>query len=414
MEGRRTIYVLLLLLTGARHSRVRGWEELDAEQVEVMAMNDKGGEKEEAKGGTGSGQGSPAGAAAAGAGPAARERARARAERDTVDEDGELKFPPRATLRDDPSWLPRLASIPRNCSGTEGTRPGLHRLPLRLPPNRISLRDIFVTRENYQRLGLGGIKHYYSLPPDARAIAKRYKWRKCAVVGNSGTLLDSSYGGIIDNHDIIFRMNQAPLKGYELYVGRKSTFRILNSLWSHRYSHGYAPWDPGYEHLPLEPAATLILSRVAVPIFNELYEFWRKRRPDITLLMLNSRVVAVIRQVLLDYRARLCGAGFGPFAGGNTPSSGWVAVYLATQLCAKVDVYGFGVGEVGGKDVNYHYYQGFAARKFGTDVHSFDSETHLITALSDAGMITLCAHNESEARANRRGYTPAGMYCGRD
>jgi hypothetical protein len=57
MEGRRTIYVLLLLLTGARHSRVRGWEELDAEQVEVMAMNDKGGEKEEAKGGTGSGPG---------------------------------------------------------------------------------------------------------------------------------------------------------------------------------------------------------------------------------------------------------------------------------------------------------------------------------------------------------------------
>jgi hypothetical protein len=35
-----------------------------------------------------------------------------------VDEDGELKFPPRATLRDDPSWLPRLASIPRNCSGS--------------------------------------------------------------------------------------------------------------------------------------------------------------------------------------------------------------------------------------------------------------------------------------------------------
>jgi hypothetical protein len=40
------------------------------------------------------------------------------------------------------------------------------------------------------------------------------------VIGNSGTLLDSSYGGIIDNHEVIFRMNQAPVKGYELYVGR--------------------------------------------------------------------------------------------------------------------------------------------------------------------------------------------------
>jgi hypothetical protein len=120
-----------------------------------------------------------------------------------------------------------------------------------------------------------------------------------------------------------------------------------------------------------------LLSKCNLCRYNE---FWRKRRPDITLLMLNSRVVAIIRQVLLDYRARLCNAGYGPFTGGNTPSSGWVGVYLATQLCAKVNVYGFGVGEVGGKDVTYHYYQGYAARKFGTDVHSFDTETHLIKA----------------------------------
>ena len=324
----------LLALLVCVMNGVEAWEELDAEQVEVMAMAERGGEKAEAAAATGSGGGGK----------------RARPDHD-LDEDGELIHPPRPTLREEPQWISRLSSIPRNCSAIVGDRPPLSRLPLRLPPNRISLRDIFVTRENYQRLGLGGIKHYYSLPPDAPAIAKRYKWRKCAVIGNSGTLLDSSYGGIIDNHDIIFRMNQAPVKGYELYVGRRSTFRILNSLWSHRYSHGYAPWDPGFEHLPLEKDATLILSRVAVPIFNELYEFWRKRRPDITLLMLNSRVVAVIRQVLLEYRARLCNAGYGPFVGGNTPSYGWVGVYLATQLCEKVDVYGFGVGQVVGPGI---------------------------------------------------------------
>jgi hypothetical protein len=69
---------------------------------------------------------------------------------------------------------------------------------------------------------------------------------------------------------------------------------------------------------------------------------------------------------------------------------------------------------VGGKDVGYHYYQGYAARKFGTDVHSFDTETHLIKALHEHKMIKLCAHNESEARNNRRGFTPDYMYCGRN
>ena len=47
-------------------------------------------------------------------------------------------------------------------------------------------------------------------------------------------------------------------------------------------------------------------------------------------------------------------------------------------MCEKVTVYGFGTGQVGGKDVAYHYYKGYAARKFGTDVHPFDIENHLV------------------------------------
>jgi hypothetical protein len=33
------------------------------------------------------------------------------------------------------------------------------------------------------------------------------------------------------------------------------------------------------------------------------------------------------------------------------------------QMCSKVAVYGFGVNEVGGEKVSYHYYTGYAARK---------------------------------------------------
>jgi hypothetical protein len=40
------------------------------------------------------------------------------------------------------------------------------------------------------------------------------------------------------------------------------------------------------------------MSRVAVTVYNSMFEFWRKRRPDITLLLLSSRVVSIIRQVL--------------------------------------------------------------------------------------------------------------------
>ena len=69
-------------------------------------------------------------------------------------------------------------------------------MPLRLPTNRIQLKDVFVTRENYKRLGFGGIKRYYALPPNAGAIAKKYRWKRCAVLGNSGTLLVRFHHGL--------------------------------------------------------------------------------------------------------------------------------------------------------------------------------------------------------------------------
>eukprot|EP00899_Mesostigma_viride_P000094 jgi/Mesvir1/10085/Mv25061-RA.1 len=51
----------------------------------------------------------------------------------------------------------------------------------------------------------------------------------CAVVGNSGVVLEKENGENIDRHDAVFRINLAPVEGFEKYVGSKTTFNVVNA-----------------------------------------------------------------------------------------------------------------------------------------------------------------------------------------
>ncbi|XP_075428688.1 CMP-N-acetylneuraminate-beta-galactosamide-alpha-2,3-sialyltransferase 2-like isoform X3 [Ascaphus truei] len=51
--------------------------------------------------------------------------------------------------------------------------------------------------------------------------------RACAVVGNSGNLNGSRFGEKIDSHTFIFRMNKAPISGFEDDVGSRTTHHFM-------------------------------------------------------------------------------------------------------------------------------------------------------------------------------------------
>ncbi len=50
----------------------------------------------------------------------------------------------------------------------------------------------------------------------------------CAIVGNSGNVLDQNKGDEIKAHDCVVRFNAAPTEGFENQVGTKTDFRVLN------------------------------------------------------------------------------------------------------------------------------------------------------------------------------------------
>ena len=57
-------------------------------------------------------------------------------------------------------------------------------------------------------------------------VRTRVPYRSCAVVGSSGAVLSYENGASIDLHAMVLRFNDAPTKGFELYVGGKTTHRV--------------------------------------------------------------------------------------------------------------------------------------------------------------------------------------------
>jgi hypothetical protein len=49
----------------------------------------------------------------------------------------------------------------------------------------------------------------------------------CAFVGNSRRVLQEEWGAEIDAMDAVMRLDEAPTKGFESHVGRRTTYRAL-------------------------------------------------------------------------------------------------------------------------------------------------------------------------------------------
>jgi len=70
------------------------------------------------------------------------------------------------------------------------------------------------------------MKNNLELFPENPIISPK-KYKKVIVVGSGSSRLNKNNGKWIDSHDCIIRFNFAPTKGYEHYIGSKTTLRIV-------------------------------------------------------------------------------------------------------------------------------------------------------------------------------------------
>lgn len=256
------------------------------------------------------------------------------------------------------------------------------------------------------------------------------RFGSCAVVGNSGMLLKHRQGAEIDSHDAVLRINLAVTKGYEVYVGTKTTFDFSNhpnaenamkKVQFLRNGHLMPDdrtvpvrhvIDAAYSGTHHGEAATLgTVANSTLVLFESIHRSSRRHlyeraldhfpttrivSPDFILAashLWEQKANAVLASSP-ELRKRRFSRTEGDAATQKVPRalSGWYALMFMTQICSKVNVYGFdsymgsrspgvsgrrsqrrnGVdlrGTSSTAEVPYHYFNQVQGQ---TGVHAFD------------------------------------------
>ncbi|XP_020957813.1 CMP-N-acetylneuraminate-beta-galactosamide-alpha-2,3-sialyltransferase 4 isoform X4 [Sus scrofa] len=174
----------------------------------------------------------------------------------------------------------------------------------------------------------------YSIPESIQ----RLKCRRCVVVGNGHRLRNSLLGEAINKYDVVIRLNNAPVAGYEGDVGSKTTMRLFYPESAH--------FNPKVED---NPDTLLVLVAFKAMDFH-----W-------------------IESILSDKKRK--------------PTTGLLAITLALHLCDLVHIAGFGYPDAQNKKESIHYYEQITIKSMAWSGHNVSQEALAIKRMLEIGAV---------------------------
>ncbi|XP_026884763.2 ST3 beta-galactoside alpha-2,3-sialyltransferase 8 [Electrophorus electricus] len=225
------------------------------------------------------------------------------------------------------------------------------------------------------------IKKMFQVVSSPKETHQFGRYQTCAVVGNSGNLLQFMDGALIDSHSVIFRMNRARTRGYEQHVGKRTT---------HHFMYPESAMD-------LAPSVQLVLLPFKLQDLTWLTSALSTGEVKRTYTKVKEHVkadkdkVMVVNPSFFKYTHDRWTEHHGRY-----PSTGMLAIVFALHLCDEVSVFGFGADAQG----NWHHYwennkYSGAFRKTG--VHNADFESEVIKRLYAEGKIKLYPRPKQQA-----------------
>ncbi|XP_054655383.1 ST3 beta-galactoside alpha-2,3-sialyltransferase 7 isoform X4 [Dunckerocampus dactyliophorus] len=243
-------------------------------------------------------------------------------------------------------------------------------------------------------LGLRGSKEHLEqalaavpqpgLPPSLTRSEGRC--RRCVVVGSGGVLRGSHLGSHIDQYDVIIRMNNAPVLGYERDAGSHTTIRLMYPEGAPSSANDYNKTNivalVVFKSLDLD-WLTSVITKQPLSFWSKLW-FWKEVVDDIPLRPENFRILhpEIIRktgEVLQKYSQK---------QGNMVPTLGAGAVVMALQLCDHVSLAGFGY-DMQHPHAPLHYYETIQMAAMQAQVvHDVSAEKLFLRELVAAGAVT--------------------------
>ncbi|KAI4886622.1 hypothetical protein NFI96_012740 [Prochilodus magdalenae] len=245
--------------------------------------------------------------------------------------------------------------------------------------------------------------------------------KRCIIIGNGGIISNKSLGSKIDEYDVIIRLNEAPVSGFEKDVGSKTTMRITypeGAIQQHeRYEKeslfvfiAFKPLDFKWlrqmvfkERLgllrfvalfalcfssALLKAPFLLSPALCTALLQHGIEgFWKSvartvpREPE-DIRILNPYFIqeAAFRFIGLPHNNGRMGRG-------NIPTLGTVAITMALHNCDEVAVAGFGYN-MSNPHAPLHYYEKLRMSAIKESwTHNILKEKEFLRKLVKAGVI---------------------------
>ncbi|KAL2328474.1 hypothetical protein Fmac_021901 [Flemingia macrophylla] len=232
------------------------------------------------------------------------------------------------------------------------------------------LHDWF-RRRRFQPGIMSELTRSIKVPIDShnKVVTSGSKYSSCAVVGNSGILLNRDYGSAIDSHEVVIRLNNARVDHFEAKVGRKTSISFVNSNILHLCARRSGCFCHPYgDNVP-------IVMYICQPVHFLDYTVCNASHKA-PLLVTDPRFDVLCARIVKYYSLKrfveVSGKGLEKW--GETHdgalfhySSGMQAVMLALGVCDRVSIYGFGKSA----SSKHHYHTN---QKAELHLHDYEAE----------------------------------------